>query len=162
MASISKPRRLAGYLAAVGIAAVSFPLAGWAVSTAPATVTAQAVATCESDNHNFRNLDVSRDWYDDGAGGCEDGGSAAFVSYIRVAHRAPDTGTTTTRWKSAFGYNWIQATADPADGGKPGLVGQTVDLVAGGTREVNAACLVNVGPSTTYIAWPNKNGIGTS
>ena len=161
MASISNPRRLAGYLTVVGIAAASLPFAGWAVSTAPATATARAAATCESDYHNFRNLNVRNDRYDDGAGGCEDGGSAAFVSYIRVAHRAPDTAMTKTRWKSAFGYAWIQVTADPSDGGKPGLVGQTVNLVGGGTREVNAACLVNVGPSTTYIAWPNKNGIGT-
>ena len=159
MASINRPRRLAGYLTMVGMAAASLPFAAWAVSTAPATATATVAPDCVSDYHNFRNLNVRHDRYDDGAG-CEDGGSAAFVSYIRVAHRAPDTATTKTKFKTAFGYAWIQVTADPSDGGKPGLVGQTVDLTGGGTREVNAACLVNVGPNTTYIAWPNKHGIG--
>ena len=147
--------------AAAGVTAASLALAGWTVSTAPATSTTTAGAVCESDYSNFRNLNVARTWFDDGAGGCEDGGAGAFVSYIRVAYRAPD-GDAKRRWKSAFGYNWIQVTASLDDGGRPGLVGRTVDLVGGGTREVNAACLVNVGPSTTYIAWPNKYGVGTT
>lgn len=56
-------------------------------------------------------------------------------------------------YPTSFGTEWDKV--------PDSMVGKTVDLVSGGSREVTAPCLWSVGP-TTYIIWPEKHGVGTS